>query len=395
MPGYHYLAKTFQQELKSGYIQANNKERAYQKLRTMDFYPLWMRESKKESSPAGLTVKQLEGFCNATAIMIKAGMPLLNVLYLLSHREKESKMRRFCYILYQQMLTGISFSEALEGQLGICPKFIVTMVRAGERGGQLLAALEQLQQYYEMVGQIRKKVIEAFIYPLFLLGLMAVVMILLFVVILPTFFGFFDTLQNLPWYTKLFLNISKMITAYPVELLSGLLAFVILISAVSRNPRVRNGFFKIVIKMGIIGTALRKINTALFAQGMSTLYGSGVELVAALQLTTDMMPHHFLRVQLKQIQGEVCDGRPLSVCISSLEGVDDSLAEAIYIGEEAGELCETLKRVSEQCGSDAKSVLKYITTLIEPTLIVIIAIMAGIVMMAVMVPMLRYYESIG
>lgn len=395
MTGYHYLAKTIEGKRKTGYIRAASRDEAYKKIRTMDLYPYWVILSKRESFGKELKLSGLENFCYAMASMLKTGIPLLNTLSLLWSSEKDLKMKQFYQDLHRQMLTGVSLSAAMENQPVVCPPLLLYSVRAGEKTGNLSEILENLYDYYRRERRVKQKLTEALIYPAFLFSLTIGVVLVLFLIILPNFFELFTTMENIPWFTGMLMRFSAVIAQHTIEILLLILVGIGVIIYISRSHVFRYYFYKGLINSGTAGRAIRKINTALFAQGASILYGSGVDLMRALQLSADMISQRYVKEQVEQAIEQISDGAPLSASFAAVKGFDESLIEGLYIGEESGALSSTLKRVSEQCVNEAESMLAYLTTLIEPVMIVIVAVIVGMVMLAVMVPMLQYYENIG
>lgn len=395
MSWYRYRAKTLQGKRISGRLEAESDSRAYEAIREQGLFVLHLKRisEKRATSPLGPgTLAEMSG---QMAVMLESGIPLLQGMNILSQKEQNGKTAHIYKDTYLLLFQGYTLSEAMSLLNGVFPPLVISMVKAGETGGDLSKVMRELSSYYEKNHRMKKRIGSALIYPAFLLFVMLTVMIVLFTVVLPEFFSLFETMETLPASTRVLMEISNMIRAHGIAILFCLAAAAAVGIYISQKPAVRYWFGRLLLHLPVIGPLLVSVYTARFARTMSALYAQGVSMIQVLRLSIDVIGNAYLKHQLLEVVQEICEGTVLSAGIARVDGLDKRLSANIFVGEETGELHVLLLRVAERFETDAEEASKRFTSLMEPVMIVIMGLVVAAMMMAVMLPMMQYYQGIG
>lgn len=395
MSWYRYRAKTLQGKRVSGRLEAESDSRAYETIREQGLFVLHLKRDSEKHITKPLSAGVLAELTGQLAVMLESGIPLLQGMNILSQKEQDGKTASVFKDTYLLLLRGYALSEAMNLLNGVFPPLVVNMVKAGEMGGDLTVVMRELSTYYDKNHRMKRKVESALMYPAFLLFVMVTVMLVLFTVVLPEFFALFDSMETLPMSTRVLMGISSFVTAHGGKL-AFCLAFAIALGVyVSGKESVRYRAGKLVLRLPFVGKLLVAVYTARFARTMSALYAQGVSMIQVLRLSIDVVGNRYVESQLKDVVMEICEGTVLSAGIAKVDGLDRRLSANIYVGEETGELQALLLRVAERFEADAEEAAKRFTALIEPVMIVVMGLVAAVMMMAVMLPMMQYYQGIG
>ncbi|RGC12506.1 hypothetical protein DXA09_21960 [Absiella sp. AM54-8XD] len=230
------------------------------------------------------------------------------------------------------------------------------------------------------------------IYPIILVVVMLGCAVLLFTVIIPNFVGVFGNAE-LPFITLAMMAVSDVMTEYWYWIMIGILVIVAIIASLLRMPTVRFKFDKMKLKLPVFGKLNRTIYTARFARTMCSLYTSGISIINGLMIVRSTIGNKFIEDQFDMVITSVRNGVSLSQSIQKVEGFDVKLASSIYIGEESGRLDEMLTTLADDFDYDSEMASQRMVTVIEPIMIVVMAIMVVIVMMAVLLPVVQLYND--
>ena len=395
MSWYRYRAKTLQGKRVNGRLEAESDSRAYETIREQGLFVLHLKRVSEKHVTKPLSAGVLAELTGQLAVMLESGIPLLQGINILSQKEQDGKTASVFKDTYLLLLRGYALSEAMNLLNGVFPPLAVNMVKAGEMGGDLTVVMRELSAYYDKNHIMKRKVESALIYPVFLLVVMVTVMLLLFTVVLPEFFALFDSMETLPVSTRMLMGISSFVSAHEAVLAFCLASVAAIMVYAYRKETVRYRVDKLLLRLPFVGRLLEAVYTARFARTMSALYAQEVSMIQVLRLSIDVVGNRYVESQLREVVLEICEGTVLSAGIAKVDGLDRRLSANIYVGEETGELHVLLLRVAERFEADAEEAAKRFTALIEPVLIVIMGLAAAVIMIAVMLPMMQYYQGIG
>lgn len=394
MPLYEYVAADFGGKNVKGTLYADTPVQLTSQLKTGNLFLLDYREFEEEKARFRLNIKELSDFCRQLGTMTSSGISLVRSLEII----KEGDLRPATHKVYENLITtirqGDSLSTAMRQQRGAFPDLLVNMFIAGESSGKLSSTAIKMASHYEKEHRLNSKVQSASTYPIILLCVTVAVMLIVFTVVLPQFFDLFDGME-LPAATKLVLGISHLMTDNIVGVLLFLFIAVLICFTVLQLSFVRYAFDRIKLLLPKVGKLLMTIYTARFARTLSSLYISGLSLLEALDVARETIGNRYLSRQFDEVLSAVRRGETLSTAILRIKGFDIKLAATILIGEESGKLDIMLSSAADAYEYDAEAATQRLTTLMEPVLIVVMAVAIGFVMISVMLPIYQFYQNMG
>ena len=329
-------------------------------------------------------------------MMLGAGVPLVRALAIMSRRDIKADVQKVYTGLYKSLKQGSMLSEAMTQQTNVFPDLLVSMIRASEASGAMDQTALKMAEHYDKTYRLNKKVRSALTYPILLGCITVIVLLVVFLVVLPKFFELFDTFSaELPGITQFLLNFSVFLQNYWMWVLVGILLLVLLLRMVMRIPKVRIASDRAKLRMPGVGKLLKIIYTARFARTFSSCYASGISIISALSNTRDTVGNAYIAAQFPAMIRDVRAGKSLSSAIKGVDGFDSKLAATVQIGEETGKLYEMLTAMADAFDYDSELALAQLTTMIEPVMIVVMALVIGTVIVAVMLPMTQLYDAIG
>lgn len=395
MTHFHYKAKDIDGRRANGTAEAEDEDDLYLKLRAEGLFLVSAKTEKRRIRKSPLSYGQLADFSRQLAVMHKSGIRILQAVNVLKQREHNAGVAAVYENLYVLLSRGIPFSDALEEQSGVFPPLVISMMRAGEESGNLGDSAARMADYYEREDRLHKAIKGAMIYPVFLLILLNISILAIFTVILPRFFVLFDTMEDLPMSTRFLMWFSKSLLEYGDICILFLLAMMSVGLYLWHNEKVHLWRDKAVLSLPLMGKLLKVIYTARFARTLNSLYGSGVPLISAVNSAFRVLNNRYLEKQVKPVLDDLCNGVSLASALAGIDGLDEKLITGIFIGEESGELEDMLVHVADSFDYEAEAASKNMTVLIEPVMIILIAVLTGYVMLSVMLPIYQYYEMMG
>jgi len=319
--------------------------------------------------------------------LIKAGIPILRALDLLSERAAAEKLRPVLGEVRRQVREGTNLSEALEAQ-GVFPKVYTVSVLAGEKSGNLSGVLEYYIAYQKITTGFRKKLISTLIYPIILVCSAIGIVTYLVTYVIPKFAGLYNDLNiNLPAATRLLLAIT---VTYRPYLIGTVILTAFLIAALFAWSQTSQGgmtFERIRMRLPIIGQTLTKFQFAQFCRTLSTLLAGGTPLVQAMETAGGAIKSRLVSGAIASGAQLVREGQSLHSSLSSTGLVPDLALEMIEVGEASGSLSAMLASVAEFYEDDVNTQLANLVALIEPAILVFMAVLIAFILVALYLPM--------
>jgi type IV pilus assembly protein PilC len=327
-------------------------------------------------------------FARNLAAMLSAGLALSRALSVL---ERQTHNRRFKEVLEGirgKIQQGRSFSEALQDFSDVFPPIFVSMVRAGEEGGNVVQALENLAIQMDKSYQLRRRVRGAMLYPSIVIGAMVIVGVVMLMFVVPTLTETFVELEiELPLSTRLVIGVSDFFQNNTLLALGIFLAFVVFVIVGVRRPRTRRLFEFVLLRVPIIGGLVRETNAARTTRTLASLLTSGVEVVTSLGITKDVLQNSYYRAVLSDAEERIQKGSAIAAPFLENDKLYPVLVgEMMSVGEEAGNLPEMLLRVAEFYEGEVEQKTKDMSTIIEPFLMIIIGMAVGFFALSMISP---------
>jgi len=337
----------------------------------------------------------LVSFTQQLATLLGAGQPLERSLGILLKQPGQPQTRALIERIREQVKAGKPLSAALEEEGSQFSSLYISMVRAGEAGGALESTLRQLSDYLERSQLLRGEVINALIYPAFLVVGVLGSLALLLAYVVPQFVPIFKDLGvPIPLITEVILNLGEFLSAYGLAVLVGLIALIWGMSLRMRDPQRRERHDRRLLGIRIIGPLLQRIEAARLARTLGTLLNNGVALLQALVIARQVCTNRALQAQVAQAAESVKGGGTLASAFGAQPLLPDLALQMIEVGEQAGELDSMLLKVADVFDVEAKRGIDRMLAALVPTLTVVMAAMVAVIMLAIMLPLMSLTSNI-
>jgi len=391
---YRYRAKNLHSEVIRGRAEARDQKELYQALRKKDLFLIHASKVKKKVLRYKLKAMELSEFSRQISSMSEAGITVLRALAIMKEQNLKPQVINVYTFLFEYVQLGQTLSAAMKASEGSFPELMINMYSAGEYSGNLADTALKMAIYYEKEHRTNTKIRNAMMYPMILTVVILIVIVVLFTFILPQFFGLFEDV-DLPAVTQLMMNISTFLTEKWYIILAVVALLVVGGKQLSRLPAVKNFRHKVMLKTPKIGGLLEIIYTARFSRTLSSLYSSGLAMITALEITSTIIGNTYIESQFSKAIALIRQGRPLSDAIATIDGFDRKLTSTILIGEETGSLDSMLESVADSYEYEATMAIERMIAIMEPALIIILAVIVGAIMLSVMMPLMSIYQDIG
>lgn len=398
MVRYCYKAKTKDGKLEKGIVELDNEAEFYRYMGEKKLYCISVHSKQTDNSVSGshttaMSPKILSVFCREFAVMLSSGMNIMTALQLLYERENKPKIKD-CYMrMIEGIEKGDTLYDAMRKQGKIFPKLLVSMVLAGESSGMIDQVMEKMATYYEKEMVLKAKIQNALIYPCMLISVTICVIIILFTFVLPQFFSLFSG-QDLPGITVLFMNISHFLVDDWYILIIVIFGAAVLFLALKRSEKFQMGLDRLSLKIPVIGRLLEKILIARFSNAMNILYSSGITIIRCLEIGSSTISNTYLAGKLVLAREMVEKGVVLSQAMENQDIFDKMFWSMLHIGEESGNLEMMFLKLSEYYEKESEQATQKMMSIMEPVILIIIAIVVGTVIASVLLPIYGGYQII-
>lgn len=327
-------------------------------------------------------------FAKHLAIMTKAGMPLLNSLLLI---QKQTKSRSFLAILKKVVIdvdNGQFLSTSLEQYRGVFGDLFINVIRVGEASGTLVENLNYLALELSKQQELRRTIKGALMYPLIILlatlGIVGALIFLVFPKIMPVFKSL--NLQ-LPLPTRILIDMNLFFLNYWPFIFIGFIIFVFVFWGLLQIRSFRKTLHHVFLYLPIIGTVVQSVNMANFARTFGVLLRSGVKIVESLTISSSTLSNLVYQDELQNAAGEITKGIQISQYLSHRQHLFPiMLSQMVEVGENTGNLSETLIYISDYYESEVNATTKNLTNILEPFLLIFMGVMVGFVAIAIIMP---------
>ena len=416
MAKFKYTAIDVNGKQKTGTVEAASQDEASSKLSASGLMPTKITnagggafakaaskkggiKSKKSGGGFGKVIKgeELTTFTRQLATLLDAGLPLLRALEVMIRQEKNARFQAVLEQIADQVKSGNSFSDGLAQHPKIFDRLFVNMVRAGEAGGVLDVVLARLAGFMEKALKTKKKVKAAMVYPIVVVGVAVSIVALLMVVVVPKFQTIFDDMLEgaaLPGPTQLVVGVSNFMRENIILTIILLVIGFFTFKFFMKTPVGSKMFNWLSINIPKVGDLVRKVNIARITRTFGTLLSSGVPILQSITITKDITGNKFYESALTRIHDSVRDGESLAAPMSRETVFPNMVTSMVDVGEETGELAEMLNRVADNYDEDVDNAVAGITSIIEPVMIVFLAVVVGFIVIALFLPIVEIIKQL-
>lgn len=408
-PSFQYRARRRDGSTIEGDVEADSREEVARNLREQELFVTNIEKQEESSSvfsreidlsslkfwESGFNTAELAHFSKQFSVLIAAGVPLVQSLEIMEEQSQKERVKEMLAELRATVESGESFSEALEEHPEFFPPLFVHLVKAGETGGILDEVLEELSEYYKRRDKINKEVQGALYYPAALIVVALIVVMILLTFVLPTITDMLVGMGGeLPLPTVVLIAVSDFFNnywwaAFGLIILAGagLGYYVKTDSGKARKDR-------LILKLPVVGDLLRKIIISRFSNTLALLLQSGVNIINSLPVLENVVDNVVYREVLKEARARVREGNNLSVPLEKSEKFPPIVIQMIQVGEETGNLDEMLQRLSNYYDVEVENAIEGGISLIEPAIILFMAVIVGGIVASVILPLFSVYQQI-
>ena len=396
MDSYRYKARNAGGRAFKGVMQAVDENDLHEKLKKDELFLVSAELIKGKTSSRKLKSDKVAEFARNIGELVASGVSLVRALKILSEDESISPKDRTIFANVLRLVrSGIPLSDALIEQGGVFPTLFVNMIKSSESSGNLDRVALQMADYYEKDYKLSQKLSNAFTYPMILCVLIVLVLIIIMGFVIPQFESLFAQMETLPAATRILLAISGFVSKKWYILIFAVIVGVMAIRLIVVIPAVAYVLHKLKLKLPVFGKLHKVIYTARFARTLSSLYSAGIPIVTALGIARETIGNRYIEKQFDNVIAMVRAGANLSAAINSVDGFVKKLTSSILVGEETGSLDTMLKSTADQMSYDSEIAMNKLVAMVEPAMIVVMAVTVGFIMIAIIQPIYGSYQAIA
>jgi type II secretory pathway component PulF len=340
-------------------------------------------------------LQELATYTQQFANLLNSGMPLTVALNSMTHLESKGIPAEVSKALKQEVMEGRSLSDAMAKNRLVFTDLYINMVRAGEQSGALVDVLRRLADHYNRFAEVQTKFKSALIYPCVVASVGIGIVIFFMTFMLPRFLTIFDGLKvPLPMATQILVGISHMFSTYWWLMLLIIATVVLLFKRFAATAEGRRKMDGWKLHAPVFGKVVRLNIFGQFARTLSTLLINGVPVLNALKITEEIMPNVIIKEAIANTRTAVTDGKSLAQPLAQSKIFPQLMIDLIKIGEETGDVPGALKNVADTYESELTLALRVVTNLIEPAMIIAMALLVGFLLFSVLSAMFSITSSI-
>lgn len=402
MTVYKYIGRTKTGAPAKGTIDAANKNVAITKLREKGINPRELTESKSilhmELSLGGAKVKNEDFviYCRQFATLIRAGVSIVEATNILARQSTSKPLKKALEQIEDDIRTGLPFSEATLKHPKVFPALFTNMMRSGEATGNIDETLERLANTFEKQYNLKKKIQSTLTYPAVLLVITIFVVFFLLIFIVPTFVSTFEEMDaELPWITVFTVALSKWLQSFWWLVIGLVLIVIVVFRFLYKNNKDFNyGVHYAVLKMPIFGQLLQKSVIARLMRTLSSLFSSAVPILQALTISHKVVGNPVVGKVVLEARASLEKGSSLTEPLEKSWLFPPLVTSMTSIGESTGSLDYMLEKIADFYEAEVDRAVDTIKSLIEPMMILFLAVIVGFIVAAIMMPMFSLYEQI-
>jgi type IV pilus assembly protein PilC len=402
MTVFRYIAREATGKTVSGTHDAANSSMVVRHLRERGLTPTRIEETKSRGAGrhrmrrGKIKLDDLVIVSRQMATMIRAGLPLIEVLNILGEQVEKANLKTVLNQVEKDVQAGASFTEALTKHPDVFNTFFVSMVRAGEASGMLDMILDQLATYLEKMASIQRKVKSAVIYPAVVSVVAIGITIFLMVKVVPVFKDIFDGFDAaLPFPTRVTILISDFMLNHYIIMA---LMIVGTLLGLWQWSKTRTGRWRIdsaILRLPVFGPIFLKVGIAKFTRTLGVLIRSGVNILAALDITAKTAGNVVIEDAILKTKSSIQGGESIAKPLTECGVFPPMVTRMIDVGERTGALESMLQKIADFYEDQVDATVAGLTSLIEPLLICFLGVIVGFIVISMFLPLIRMLEHIN
>lgn len=402
MADYSYIAIEKSGKEIKGSMESDSREKVEQKLRSQGCIPLEIKEQnalqKDIKIGVGKKVKtrDLSVFCRQFVSMLRAGVSIVEALDMLSIQTENKTLSQAIREVRTEIGKGSTLSEAMEKQNKVFPPMLVNMVEAGETSGSIDKSLERMAIQFEKEAKLKGMMKRSMMYPMVLGVVALVILIVMLTYVIPNYMEMFEGYDfDMPALTLAIMHMGDFVKNHAILLVAIIVAFVMGIKSWKKTESGQEFFGTRAIKIPVFKNLNIKTYSSVFARTLSTLMQAGIPMIDAVDSVANTMTNILYKRELLKAKEEIAKGVPLSEPLRNGGLFPPMVVHMMAIGEETGEIEEMLDKLADYYDEEVEVTTQTVLALLEPMIIVFMAIIVVILIATIMGPMLSLYNGVG
>ncbi|MBR6507770.1 MAG: type II secretion system F family protein [Clostridia bacterium] len=404
MQKFKYTAVNLQKQKIKGTFIANDENDLAAQLAKQSLFLISCKAYTNDTPSAFFTLSvgssvstaELTNFCRQFSIMQNTGISILDCLDILRNQHFSAYFRNLLQVIYEDVKSGLLLSDALDKHKKVFPHFFRSMVRVGELSGKMELVFGSLADYYESEKAIKAKVKSALSYPMMLLAMTVGVVILMMLVVVPTFREAMAQMDvEITGITKIVYDLSDFMLSYWLVMLAGVITVGLIIFLIGRTESGAFFFDKMITYVPFVRTVQRNLFTARFARAFGLLLSSGMDLNSALDSVEVIISNRYLKKKFHEAAESVRQGMSITVAFETYKLFPQMMLQMVTIGERSGTLDEVLMRSCLFFDNQVETSLNSVTSKIQPVMLLLMGGIIGTLFIAVYSPILNIMTSLN
>lgn len=394
MPVYNYRARDKEGKIKIGEIEAASEKAAVRLLSEHDLVVVALEEEKESYNLEKyltflnrVKAKDLVVMSRQLSTMIVAGLPIVESLQVLAAQTQSKRLQEILEEVARDVEGGTKLSVAMGQYPKVFSDFYVNMIKSGESSGQLGKSLmylaDEMEKNYDLLSQVKS----ALIYPIFILGGIVLVGLLMMILVVPQLVTVLESFGGeLPWTTRAFIGVSNFIGGYWWAIILAILICAGWFSYYVSTAEGRYNWDKFKLRVPLFGPMYQKIYVTRMTTNLSALIAGQIPIVEALKIVAELVGNKVYREILLETADKVRAGESINTVIKKSDLVPSMVGHMIAVGERTGELDQILEKVGQFYSKEVTNTVRGLISLIEPALLVVLGIVVGVILSAVLLP---------
>ncbi|MGH7350922.1 MAG: type II secretion system F family protein [Candidatus Methylomirabilales bacterium] len=402
MAVFTYSGRTRTGQTINGEMEAPNREAVVAQLRRQQVMATAVTpkardiELKVPGFGAKIGDRDLAVVTRQLATMIDAGLPLVQCLDILAQQQEKKVFQKALHDIRMAVEGGSTFSASLKRHPKIFSTLYTNMVEAGEAGGILDTILNRLAAYIEKAMALKKRIKTAMFYPSTIVAVAVVVVIFLLIYVIPTFEQLFEGFgATLPLPTVIVLEASRIVRAYILILLAGLVVGVVGLRFYYRTPGGKMAIDRLLLRLPVFGPLIRKVAVAKFTRTLGTLVSSGVSILEGLDITARTAGNKVVEEAVLKARTTIAQGKTIAEPLQASGVFPVMVVQMIAVGEQTGALDRMLNKIADFYDEEVDVAVAGLTSLLEPLLVIFLGVIIGGVVIAMYLPIFKLISVVG
>jgi len=402
MPTFSYKARNNAGQVFTGTLEGDSREMVIDRLREMKYFIISVDKKSKGLLSTEITlfqsikIRDLAIFFRQFATMVSAGLTLVNCLEILSKQTENKLLSQKIDDIKKSVERGSTLTDAFAAHPETFSKLYINMIKAGEIGGVLDDILNRMATLMEKEYELRQKIKSAMTYPVFIMGAGVIMAVFMLTFILPQFVGVFQQFGGeLPFLTRMLVGLTVGFNRYWYIILAVVALLVFLFISYNRTKAGHKNIDRIKLKLPIFGNLFLKTSINRFTRILGTLIRSGVPIIQSLRVSAESIGNDVIADAVMESADRIKEGQSISAPLEESGVFPPMVTQMIMVGEESGELETMLLNVSQFYDQEVERAVERLTSVIEPVLMSVVALLVGTLVIAMYLPIFSMVELVG